>query len=263
MMNTAGVERADRAFYSVSAMTFMLGAALTVAWCGSMSGMPGMEMPGGWRMSMAWMRMPGQTWPGAAATFIGMWSVMMMTMMMPVLVPMLVRFRLAVESRTAAQRDRLTVVVAAGYFTVWTLLGVVVYPFGVALAWSEMVSPALARIVPLAVGAVVLAAGVVQLLRWKLRLLSCCARASELAEGLPANARAAWRHGLQLGVRCVGCCASLTAILLVLGVMDPWLMLLVTAGICLERLAPNPERVARGIGVVVVAAGILLVVQAS
>jgi hypothetical protein len=27
-------------------------------------------MPGG-RMSMAWMRMPGQTWPGAAASFLG------------------------------------------------------------------------------------------------------------------------------------------------------------------------------------------------
>ena len=39
---------------------------------------------------MAWMRMPGQSWLGAAATFIGMWSVMMVAMMLPVLVPMLV-----------------------------------------------------------------------------------------------------------------------------------------------------------------------------
>jgi hypothetical protein len=34
-------------------------------------------MTGGWTMSMAWMRMPGQTWPGAAASFLGMWVVMM------------------------------------------------------------------------------------------------------------------------------------------------------------------------------------------
>ena len=54
-----------------------------------MSAMPGMEMPGGWTMSMAWMRMPGQGWPGAAATFLGMWIVMMVAMMLPVLVPML------------------------------------------------------------------------------------------------------------------------------------------------------------------------------
>jgi hypothetical protein len=35
-----------------------------------------MPMPGGWTMSMAWMRMPrqtsGQTWPGVAASFLGM-----------------------------------------------------------------------------------------------------------------------------------------------------------------------------------------------
>jgi hypothetical protein len=36
-----------------------------------------MLMPGGWTMSMAWMRMPGQTWPGAAASFLAMWIVMM------------------------------------------------------------------------------------------------------------------------------------------------------------------------------------------
>jgi hypothetical protein len=36
----------------------------------------GMPMPGGWTMSMAWMRMPGQTWLGAATSFLGMWVVM-------------------------------------------------------------------------------------------------------------------------------------------------------------------------------------------
>jgi len=32
-------------------------------------------MPGGWTMSMAWVRMPGQSWPVAAASFLGMWVV--------------------------------------------------------------------------------------------------------------------------------------------------------------------------------------------
>ena len=44
-------------------------------------------MPGGWTMSMVWMRMPGQTWPGAAASFLGMWVVMMVAMMLPSLAP--------------------------------------------------------------------------------------------------------------------------------------------------------------------------------
>ena len=50
-------------------------------------------MPGGWTMSMAWMRMPGQTWLGFAASFLGMWVAMMVAMMLPSLVPMLWRYR--------------------------------------------------------------------------------------------------------------------------------------------------------------------------
>jgi predicted metal-binding membrane protein len=55
-----------------------------------------MPMPGASPMSMAWMRMPGQTWPDAAASFLGMWVVMMVAMMLPSLVPMLWRYRQAV-----------------------------------------------------------------------------------------------------------------------------------------------------------------------
>jgi hypothetical protein len=70
-------ERASQqAFFGVSALLFAASAAVTIVWCVSMSAMGEMPMPGGWTMSMAWMRMPGQTWPGAAASFLGMWIVM-------------------------------------------------------------------------------------------------------------------------------------------------------------------------------------------
>ena len=42
-----------------------------------------MPVPGGRTMSMAWMPMHGQTWPVAAASFLGMWVVMMVAMMLP------------------------------------------------------------------------------------------------------------------------------------------------------------------------------------
>ena len=85
-----------RAFLAVSALLFAASAAWTIVWCASMSAMGGMPMPGGWTMSMAWMRMPGQTSVGAAASFLGMWVVMMVAMMLPSLVPMLGRYRRAV-----------------------------------------------------------------------------------------------------------------------------------------------------------------------
>ena len=71
MLTGGGGERASRqAFLGVSALLFAASAAGTIGWCGSMSAMGGMPMPGGWTMSMAWMRMPGQTWSDAAASFL-------------------------------------------------------------------------------------------------------------------------------------------------------------------------------------------------
>src|SRR4029077_13292869 len=118
---------------------------------------------GGWTMSMAWMRMPGQTWPGAAASFMGMWFVMMVAMMLPSLIPMLRRYREAVTGAGQTRLGWLTTVVAAGYFVVWTALGMAAFPIGVALAVVEMRLPSAARAVPIAVGLVVLVAGVLQL----------------------------------------------------------------------------------------------------
>jgi predicted metal-binding membrane protein len=77
----ASERAARRAILGVSALLFAGSAAATIAGCASMSAMGGMPMPGGWTMSMSWMRMPGQTWPGAAASFLGMWVVMMVAMM--------------------------------------------------------------------------------------------------------------------------------------------------------------------------------------
>src|SRR3989449_2236881 len=106
-------ERASqRAFFGVSALLFAACAALTIVWCASMSAMGELSMPGGWTMSMAWMRMPGQTWPGAAASFLGMWGVMMVTMMLPPLLPVLARLR----------RNRLAAPGGVGFVSVWTTL---------------------------------------------------------------------------------------------------------------------------------------------
>ena len=296
------VARPHRAFFAVSALLFVASAALTVGWCASMSAMGEMPMPGGWTMSMAWMRMPGQTWPGAAASFLGMWVVMMVAMMLPSLVPMLLRYRQAVgrtaasaptshfERRRAETRlGRLTALVSVGYFFVWTGFGMAAFPLGVALAAVEMQQPALARMVPITVGVVVLIAGALQFTAWKAHHLACCRESSACARGgvsasygetspkrppaakagpgrdctLPGDAGTAWRHGLCFGLHCSYCCAGLMAILLVVGVMDLRAMAVVAAAITVERLAPASERVARAIGAVVVVAGLLLIARAA
>jgi predicted metal-binding membrane protein len=201
-----------------------------------------------------------------------MWTVMMVAMMLPSLVPTLWRYREAVGRRVDVRPDKLTALVAAGYFTVWTALGLIAFVLGVALANVEMQQPALASDVPLLAGGAVMAAGILQLTKWKARQLACCRQATGLIGALrqgrdndfalAADFSTAWRQGLRLGLRCCYCCAALTTILLILGVMDVRTMAIVTAAITAERLAPGGERLARIIGIAVVSVGLFLIARA-
>jgi predicted metal-binding membrane protein len=193
-------------------------------------------------MSMGWMPMCGPTWSDSALSFLGMWIVMMAAMMLPSLAPMLQRYRRSLGGW-------LTALVGAGYFCVWGAIGIAVFPL-----------LAIERDLPIPTGLVVLVAGLFQFTKWKARRLACCREAV-----LPSSADAgtAWRHGLRLGLDCVACCANLTAILLVVGIMDLATMAFVTAAITLERLAPAGEKAARATGVVIVGTGLVLIARAG
>jgi len=252
----------QRVFVGAAALLFLASATATVAWCTSMSLMGAMPMPGGWTMSMTWMRMPGQTWLAAAASFFAMWIVMMAAMMLPSLVPMLSRYRRELATTGVANLGRLSVLAGLGYFGVWSLIGAAVFPFGTALATLEMRQPAVARGVPLAASVVVLIAGLLQFSAFKARHLACCRDGAPHDAAVPVSGLGALRLGLRFGLHCSYCCAGLMAILLVVGVMDLRVMALVTAAITVERFAPNGEFAARAIGVVSVAAGAWLIARA-
>jgi len=251
----------DLPLRAVSALLFALGTAATILSGRSMAAMGGMRMAGGWTMAMTWMRMPGQTWLGAAASFLGMWSVMMVPMMLPSLVPALGRYRRAV-GLADARLAGLTATVGAAYFSVWTAFGAVIFSAGVLLANVAMQHRLLSRSVPIAVGVVVVAAGALQLTRWKARRLACCRHAPAFGRFHPASFATAWRHGLRLGLDCCVCCAGPTAILLVLGAMDLRVMALVTAAISGERLARDGAQVAKATGAIAIAAGLVLIARA-
>src|SRR5688572_11584967 len=246
MTSTASASDSNQAFLGVAALLFVASAATTIVWCASMSAMGGMAMPGGWTMSMTWMRMPGQSWIDAAAMFLGMWVVMMVAMMLPSLVPMLWRYRQAVATSGATRLGRLTVLVSIGYFLVWTVIGAVVFSVGAAVSAIAMSQPAVARAAPTAAGAVVLVAGWLQFSQWKLRHLACCRPAAlDRARALASDAVTAYRYGIRLGIHCAKCCGGLIASLLVVGVMDLVAMAVVAAAVTVERVLPAGERVAR------------------
>src|SRR2546421_8968 len=54
-------------FVAVCVLAFVASIAATAHFCRSMC--CEMEMPGGWTMSMMWMRMPGRTWFESALSF--------------------------------------------------------------------------------------------------------------------------------------------------------------------------------------------------
>jgi predicted metal-binding membrane protein len=266
-------------FFSVSGLIFAASAVMTIVWCASMSSMGGMTMPGGWTMTMTWMRMPGQTGTGAAASFLGMWMAMMIAMMLPSLIPMLMRYRQTVvatnatnatnaasatSATSAAASPRLgllTTIAGSAYFFVWALFGMAVYPLGIAFAEIAMQEPAVSRAVPIAAGTAILIAGLLQFTAWKARYLERCRQTPVPGRAMRADAVTAWRHGLRLGLHCTYACAGPMMILLVLGVMDLRVMAVVTAAITLERFAPAGLLVARAIGAVVVATGLFLTIQ--
>ncbi len=250
-----------RTFLAISGLLFAVSELVTVLWSNSMSATGEMEMPGGWTMSMVWTRMSGQTWIEAAVWFLAMWVVMMAAMMLPSLAPMLVRYRQAVRGSGASRLALLTLLVGLGYFLVWALFGLAVFPLGIVMAAVEMEHSEVARAVPVTVGLVILIAGAVQLTPWKAHHLACCREMPARGRTLSTDAGTAWRQGVRFGFHCGLSCANLTTILLVVGVMDLRAMAVVTAAITAERLAPAGKIVARTIGVFIVGAGLLLILR--
>lgn len=220
----------------LSAIVFVAAAAMTIATSASMSTMGGMQMSGGWTMSHMWMLMPGQSWLGATASFVGMWAVMMVAMMLPSLTPSLVRYHESLGDLDGPIRAGwLTALVAAAYFVVWTAMGALVFPLGVAVAGVVMREASLAQAVPVVVGAMVVAAGLVQASSWKALYLAHCRDTSNRGLHLGGDARTAWRHGLCLGLHCVRSCAGITVVALCLGIMDLRVMAAVAVAVTAER----------------------------
>ncbi len=250
----------ERAFLAASALLFLACAGGTVYWSQSMSA--GMAMPGGLTLSMAWVRMPGQSWPAAAAVFTGTWILMMAAMMLPSLVPMLVHYRRTLRGQDVTHLGKLTVLAGAGYFSVWAVWGLFVYLPGAFLAAAETQSMALAGLAPYATGMVLLAAGCLQLTAWKAHQLTCAPEPPPTTQGLSTRSFRAWQYGLRLGWHCSLCCAGLMVVLLVTGVMDLGIMAAVAAAITLEQLAPWSVRIARAAGIFVILAGIFIIVRA-
>jgi predicted metal-binding membrane protein len=169
MFNVQAIKQpAPLAFLLALVAAFAVAVAGTIHFCRSMSG--GMDMPGGWTMSMMWIPMPGYTWTGSAVMFLFVWLVMMIAMMLPSALPMLMNVR----RPPIRNFEALALFAALGYFLVWTLIGGIVYALGVAYALETMRLDWLSRLTPMLSGVTLMVCGMIQFTPWKLSALRQC-----------------------------------------------------------------------------------------
>jgi predicted metal-binding membrane protein len=214
-------------------------------------------------MSMMWMTMPSQTWFTAAATFAGMWLAMMVAMMLPSALPMLLVYRRACAFRGDPRAGWHTFALGTAYFFVWVLFGVAAYAAGLAVTGAAMRWSAFSRLVPVAAGGALVAAGIFQLTPWKSACLKHCRDPLLLvAHHLHGGWWGAVRLGLHHGLFCAVCCWGLMLVQLVLGVMNLAVMAMVGVIIALEKLLPRGELIARLTGLASILGGIWVTAMA-
>ncbi|SMF53311.1 Predicted metal-binding membrane protein [Trinickia caryophylli] len=233
-----------------------------------MAAMGAVPMPGGWSISAAWVPLCGESWHQLAASFVGMWTVMMAVMMLPSLAPMLWCYLGAANRTDAARPETSVACLLAGYFLVWAAAGALVFAAGAAFFQMAMAVPALARACPIVAGTTVLWAGAMQFTAWKTHHLACLRGMRRRAGPRTRNgrmARRAWTggcEGMRLAFHCMFCGAGLTAVLLVTGAMDLRAMAFVTGATTIERLAPAGKEAPRAIGAALLAFGAVMLTVA-
>src|SRR5512140_2396884 len=95
-----GRSRVER-WHITALLVFAASAAVTLYFWRTMAG--SMPMPGGWEMSMAWMRMG--SWAATTVMFCLMWLAMMVFMMLPSSAPVLLLVRRSLQFQGAAHPE--------------------------------------------------------------------------------------------------------------------------------------------------------------
>jgi predicted metal-binding membrane protein len=250
----------------------IVGAALTAltvaAWlyllhlASAMSDMAMPDMPTMPGMAMAMPSMHAWSWVEVGVLVV-MWAVMMVAMMTPAAAPMILMFSTIHRRRTAEGRPAVpTAIFILGYLVVWTIYSVVAAVGQAGLHAAALLSPAMAATSPLLAGGLLVAAGVFQWTPLKRACLAACrSPLSFLMTGWREGRAGAFVMGLRHGLYCLGCCWVLMALLFVAGVMNLLWIAVLAVAVLVEKVVPRGDLVGRLVGVVLVAAGVLLVTR--
>ena len=189
---------------------------------------------------------------GGFVPFVLGWTAMMVAMMIPATLPLILLYRVVARNRLSPVRARVGMVaLLVGYITVWAVAGLPVYVYALTAQSIGRFAVALPAVL-LVIG------GVYQFTSLK---RSCHARCSNplffLMQKWKPGTAGALRLGVLHGIDCLGCCAGLMIGLIALGMMNLALVFTVALIIFAEKTLPESHRIARPLGFLMVAGGVV------
>jgi len=207
--------------------------------------------------------MPGQATLVDAASFAGMWLVMMAAMMLPSVTPVVLLFRTMQRGRAARGSPTIpTSAFVGGYLVVWALAGI-----GADLAYvlaqaAGSHTRAGSGAVPYLGAGIIVLAGLYQFSPLKHRCLAHCRSPFHLIlHGWRDGRLGALRMGASHGLSCLGCCWGIMAVLFVVGLMNLGWMAALSILIAGEKLAPWGLVMSRLVGILFIGLGMLMGAQ--
>ena len=191
-----------------------------------------------------------------------MWAEMMVAMMIPSAAPMILTFAMINRKRREQERPFVpTGLFLLGYLIVWTAFSFVAAVAQWALHGAALLSPLMKNSSPLVAGALLIVAGIFQWTPWKHACLSHCRSPLQfLLHDWREGPGGALAMGMKHGAFCAGCCWMLMALLFVAGVMNMLWVAAITILVLLEKVAPQRWRLGPGVGALLIAWGVWVIV---
>ena len=239
------------------AITASLGGITALCWVYLVTMARGMCAPESMRLAALQIRhwSAGYAWMMAV-----MWTVMMVGMMLPSALPTVLLY--AAVARKAAREGAPVAsahVFTLGYVAVWTGFSLMATAAQWQLDRFALLSPMMVSNSPALGAALLVAAGVYQLLPIKNQCLKRCRGPIQfIADHWKPGAVVAFRMGLEHGVFCLGCCWVLMLLLFVGVVMNLVWIATIAVFVLLEKVVPLGDIGGRILGVTMIAAGTLI-----
>ena len=198
--------------------------------------------------------------PVSMLLFLASWQLMTAAMMLPSSMPMMAMFLRVSRTRDHPHRSFGTFML--GYFAVWTGFAVAALISDAGVHWLADNVSAVGERPGLIGGATLVLAGAFQFSSLKEKCLDTCRDPfSFFWTHYIAGSRSAWRLGVRHGLFCLGCCWALMLTMFAVGMGSVAWMTALAGIMVIEKVTRYGNRLATPIGVILIAWGVLVMLN--